>query len=59
MQTATWLFVGVCVMGLVVSIALAPETRGRSLDELEQLANNGWRDINGKPVHHSAFDPKE
>lgn len=59
MQTATWLFVGVCVMGLIVSIALAPETRGRSLDELEQLANNGWRDINGKPVYHSAFDPND
>ncbi len=59
MQTATWLFVGVCVIGLIGSLALAPETRGRSLDELERLANNGWRDVNDKPVYYSAFDPKD
>ena len=58
MQNATWLFVGVCVIGLIGSLALAPETRGRSLDELESLANNGWRDVNDKPVYYSAFDPK-
>lgn len=59
MQAATWLFVAVCVMGLIVSLLLAPETRGRSLDELEQLANNGWRDVNGKPVYHSSYDAEE
>ena len=45
--------------GTLVSIALAPETRGRSLDELEQLANNGWRDVNGKRVFYSSFDPEK
>ncbi|WP_081675465.1 MFS transporter [Propionimicrobium lymphophilum] len=43
MASSTWLFAGVAVIGLVVSLFLAPETKGKSLEELEVLANNGWK----------------
>lgn len=43
MSRATWLFAGVAVFGLVVSYFLAPETKGKTLEELEALANSGWK----------------
>lgn len=39
---STWLFAGVAIFGMVVAFFLAPETKGKSLDELEELANAGW-----------------
>ncbi|WIK64393.1 MFS transporter [Gleimia hominis] len=59
MQNATWLFVGVALVGTVVSITLAPETKGRSLDELENLADHGWRDKEGKMVFYGEYDSGE
>ena len=56
MQAATWLFVIICLIGLGTSILLAPETRGRNLDELEQLANNGWRDADGQRVYYQDYE---
>lgn len=56
MNNATWLFAGVAFIGLVGSIALAPETKGRTLEELEVLANNGWRDRSGKRVFYGTID---
>lgn len=50
--SATWLFAGVGIIGLLVSIWLAPETKGRSIEELDALANNGWRDDQGRPVYY-------
>ncbi|MDU2984205.1 MAG: MFS transporter, partial [Actinomyces sp.] len=46
MSRSTWLFAGVAVVGLIVSYFLAPETKGKSLEELEELANNGWKTRN-------------
>ena len=41
---ATFLFAGTAVFGLIMSLWLAPETKGKSLEELESLANSGtWR----------------
>lgn len=42
MAHSTWLFAGVAAFGMIVSFFLAPETKGKSLDELEALANAGW-----------------
>lgn len=42
MSHSTWLFAGVALFGLVISVLLAPETKGKSLEELEHLAETGW-----------------
>ncbi|WP_454294557.1 MFS transporter [Salana multivorans] len=55
MARATWLFAGVAIIGLVTAWILAPETRGRSMDELEDLANNGWRDDAGNKVVYGPY----
>ncbi|MCQ9387160.1 sugar porter family MFS transporter [Brevibacterium sp. 50QC2O2] len=55
MANATWLFAAVAIFGLVVSIFLAPETKGRSMDELEDLAGNGWRDEDGARVFYGPY----
>lgn len=59
MGNATWLFAGVAIVGLVVAALLAPETKGRSMEELEQLADNGWRDAEGRPVFHGTFSGRD
>ncbi|SHJ24269.1 MFS transporter, putative metabolite transport protein [Tessaracoccus bendigoensis DSM 12906] len=55
MANATWLFAGVAIIGLATAVALAPETKGRSMEELEELANNGWRDESGERVVYGNF----
>lgn len=55
MARATWLFAGVAIIGLVTAFALAPETKGRSMEELEELADNGWRDEDGNRVVYGGF----
>lgn len=49
-SNATWLFAGVAIFGLIISLWLAPETMGKSLEELEELADRGWCDENGKHI---------
>lgn len=49
-SNATWLFAGVAIFGLIISVWLAPETMGKSLEELEDLAERGWKDSNGNRV---------
>ncbi|MEW6904893.1 MFS transporter [Trueperella pyogenes] len=49
-SNATWLFAGVAIFGLLISLWLAPETMGKSLEELEDLAERGWKDENGKRI---------
>ena len=56
MSKATWLFAGVATFGLIISIWLAPETKGRSMDELEELASNGWRDDAGNKVFYGKYN---
>ncbi len=58
MSNATWMFAGVALIGLIASYFLAPETQGRSLEELEELANNGWRDRQGKRVYYGSIEGK-
>ncbi|MCD4548964.1 MFS transporter [Schaalia sp. lx-260] len=48
MANSTWLFAGVAIFGLIISFFMAPETQGKSLEELEELANNGWKEV---PTH--------
>jgi putative MFS transporter len=55
-QNATWLFAGVALVGLIGSFFLAPETQGRSLDELEVLANNGWKNAAGERVFYGKYE---
>lgn len=42
-SSATWMFAGVCMMGLIASLILAPETRGLTLEQLEERAEKGWK----------------
>lgn len=56
MNNATWLFAGVAAIGLIASIMLAPETKGRNLEELEELANNGWRAKNGDRIFYGTIN---
>lgn len=55
MANATWLFAVVAIIGMLTAVALAPETKGRSLEELEELANIGWRDENGERVVYGSY----
>lgn len=55
MAQATWLFAVIAILGLITSVILAPETKGRSMEELEQLANNGWRDSAGEKVFYGPY----
>ncbi len=56
MNNATWLFAGVAIVGIIVSYLLAPETKGRSIAEVDQLADNGWRDKFGNRVFYGTYD---
>lgn len=47
-SNSTWIFAGVALFGLVISIWLAPETMGKSLEEIEELAENGWKTSKNK-----------
>ncbi|MFT3889346.1 MAG: MFS transporter [Arachnia sp.] len=58
MNNATWLFAVVGIIGLITSIFLAPETKGRSMEELEELANNGWCDDKGERVFYGPYHTK-
>lgn len=55
MSKATWLFAIVAMLGLIVSVLLAPETRGRSMQEIEELASSGWRDERGSRVYYGPY----
>ena len=55
MARATWLFAVVAILGLATAVLLAPETKGRTMDELEELANNGWRDEDGNRVFYGPY----
>jgi putative MFS transporter len=54
-SSATWLFVAVAVFGLVISVFLAPETKGKTLEELEAQANEGW----GSPLKNKTTGAKQ
>ncbi|MFP7697154.1 MFS transporter [Trueperella sp. LYQ143] len=56
MNKATWLFAGVAIIGMIISFFLAPETKGRSIAEVDQLADNGWRDRFGNRVFYGTYD---
>ncbi len=56
MNNATWLFAGVALIGLIASIILAPETKGRTLEELEELADNGWRGRDGSKIFYGTIE---
>ncbi len=58
MANATWLFAVVAILGMITAIFLAPETKGRDMDELEDLANNGWRDDAGNRVFYGPYKTK-
>lgn len=37
-----WLFVGISVVGLVFFIVFLPETKGRKLEDVEELFSRPW-----------------
>lgn len=51
---ATFLFAGTALFGLVMSLWLAPETKGKSLEELEAAAERGFKP---RPVGSGPSDP--
>jgi sugar porter (SP) family MFS transporter len=40
-----WLYAAVCVLGWLYAVKLVPETKGRSLEEIERWLRSGRRDV--------------